>query len=196
MRYISHIHELALITKPANVTPALDDPNPVAKYRFYAGELIVGDPTTNSGAGNAIDATDLYVLYPSGSNDLEKAGLGKIFFEAPYIAASSATLTAGKAYIVLKGQVTWNGGTYGEGEFFRVNTGDPTSVTEDVPGSIIALDISNFDIGTEPHRYFEHKIIQAWYKVNNLVHGDEAEWDASRWATRQPGNRNPWTWTR
>jgi hypothetical protein len=195
MRYISPIQDLVLVTNPLSTTPPTYDTNPVAQYRFYAGELIVGDPTTG-GAGNEIDPTYLYVLYPSASTPLEQVGLNKIFFEAPYIAASSASLTADTVYIVLKGQVTWNGGTYGEGEYFRVKSGDPTSVTEDVPGSILALDISNFDIGTEPYRYFEHKIIQAWYKVNNLVHGDEAEWDPSRWATRQPGNRNPWTWIR
>ncbi len=192
MRYISHYKRLVLISKEQNVSPPINDTNPVGLYQFYNGELIVGDPTA-TGAGNEIDGSKLMVLFPNGANDLEKAGLGKIFFEAPPLDPTTVT-TAGK-YRVLSGDVVLDGKTYHEGSVITV-TGTP-SWTGTPATSRIALDISNFPvIGTEPYEYFIPEIISAWYKTVNLIYGDEAEWRGDTWSAGQPNNRNPWTWVR
>lgn len=205
MRYISPFKELVLLKKERNVVPPVNDPEPKAAWRFYAGELIVGDPASGTGAANTIDWTvdtskpELAILYPSAATPLEKAGLGKIFFESPYIDASSGStsLTAGKSYLVIRGNVTYASKKYYEGSVFSVpsNASRP-ALTGASSDAIIALDISSFPVSAEPYRYFEGDIIASWYKVMNLVHGDEAEWRSDTWSTGQPEGRNPWTWTR
>lgn len=193
MRYISHYKNLVLISKEQNVVPPINDPNPVGVYRFYNGELVVGDPTTKTGTGNAIDGSLLMVLFPNGADDLEKAGLNQIFFEAPPV--DPTTVTAAGRYRVLVGDVVYNGKVYRKNEVIAVS-GTPVWTGSD-PDSKVALDISNFPvIGVEPYEYFSPDILAAWYKTVNLIYGDESEWRSDTWSTGQPNNRNPWTWVR
>lgn len=141
MRYKSKSLNLALFEKSG-----------VRKHQFYNGVLIVGSPTTNSGAGNYIDATaqtdDKKTLMPqyatdlagATTNKLQMAGLGEIsatdlskermFVEAPELSTGSTAVpaTAGLWYEVLRGKVTYKGVEYSAGEMF-VTDGSIRAVT-------------------------------------------------------------------
>lgn len=192
MRYISQYENLVLITDSTNQTPPLDDPNPKAVYTFSPtglgyGVYIAGDPTTDTGTGNAIDPTGVMVLYPGAATDLEKIGLGKIFWESPEL-DNSATLDVGKVYEVLRGSIEYNSKTYNEGDRFTVVTG-ATSFTGD---GIIALAIDNFDL-TASENGLNHR--KWWYYVNNLSsYADEAIWDEGNW--RGTSRPDAWKWIR
>lgn len=96
MRYISHIANLVLLTNGGNIGR---DSSSKRAYSFgLHGELVIGSLTTNSGAGNYIDAglqsnTDdqLQLIYPTDLDGnavtrLEMAGLGTL---------TGVTLTSG-----------------------------------------------------------------------------------------------------
>lgn len=170
MRYISQYQSLELIAVDGTVL-----------HRFKNGSLIIGDPTLDT-AGNAIpvtftgtDSQKYTNLYSAGATDLEKIGLGNIFFEAPPI-ASPATNTiddTGVWYQVLTGTVIYNGVTYKAGELFlSVDTFDDSTGT-----GTFALDV--------PHQFklspVEHNQRSEYYKTTQLAIGDESSWNEQNW---------------
>lgn len=159
MRYISPIHRHRIYRNDGSVA-----------YEFERGELIVGDPTLNT-AGNVIVATPIVgnnegsvqVLYPAGSTDLGKAGLGVTFFAAPPLATGAATATVGVRYEVVTGSVTNGGVTYKQRDIFVA-----TSTTTGGTGTFsVSIPAAFAEINPEQFRN-EH------FKINHLLRGDEA----------------------
>lgn len=181
MRYVSKYQNLVLPYNTSNVVPPVDDPQPKAKYNFYFGTLIVGDPALSS-AGNVIVTTDLMVLFPALSG-ASQYGKDVIWFEAPEIVYTTA-ITAGKVYKVLRGSVVNNSITYTEGQTF-------TAVGTAFTGTgVIALDNSNFFTDE-----VELDLRTPWYKIINLSSAqDEATWNNTKWTSEN--HTNPWTWIR
>jgi len=106
MRYISHIDHLVLYSSmlpPQTLDPTAAPMGYRPLYRFFNGELIVGDPTTGDGAGNSIDfgtsstppEQRVQRIFPTdlsgraegeaGVNIAELCGLNRLFWEAPLI---------------------------------------------------------------------------------------------------------------
>jgi len=146
MRYIAIADNLVLYQK-----------NGEAKYRFYNGELIIGDPTLNTLAADKMDFQDaddkalahVYKTDLAGATTAvsEMMGLGGIdvtgtyevsrglFFEAPPIGIGATTVeaVANICYTVLKGNVTYAGTTYYPNEqFFSDGTITTTTGTDGV----------------------------------------------------------------
>lgn len=198
-RYISPFLSLVIYTKPANTTPPLDDTNPVALATFYNGELIVGDPKTGTGAGNDVDWSLAWDIYPGGANDKEKAGLGKIFFEAPYIDASGS-LTSGKVYKVLIGSITHDGIVYEEGSTFEATgTSFTDNLTDGTSYVALAMDVRNFPLSFDPATIYDQDL-SPWYIVNQLGFTDASRklynWDQGNWTGQVVPGVNPWFVTR
>lgn len=170
MRYVSQYQSLELIAVDGTVL-----------HRFKNGVLVVGDAALNT-TGNKIpvtfsgtDSQKYTNLYSTASTDIEKVGLGKLFWEAPPI-ASPATNTvddSGVWYQVLTGTVTYNGTTYKAGDlFFTEATFNDTTGT-----GTFALDV--------PHDYklspVEHNQRSEYYKTTQLAIGDESSWNEQNW---------------
>jgi hypothetical protein len=193
-RYISPYLEFAILTKPQNVNPPINDTEPTLLAKFYLGELIVGDPTTDSGPGNDLDWSKAFVVNPAGTNDKEKAGFGRYFFAAPYI-DNTGSLTTDKVYVVVKGTVTHDSVDYTEGETF-VATGASFTGT-----GIVALAVhpKNFpDIGFDPAVIWNQDLTP-WYIVNQLgftdASRDQFTWDRGNWKSKTKSGVNPWFYT-
>lgn len=196
-RYISPYLNLAIFGKPQNVSPPTDDTQPVVIAQFYMGELIIGDPTTDSGAGNDLDWSKAWDIFP-GTDDKEKAGLDKTFFYAPYI-DSSGTLTSDKVYVVISGSITHNNVVYTEGQVF-VASG--TSFTDNLTNgtSYVALAVHSVNfpqIGFEVANPWQQDLTP-WYIANQLGFTDSsrnfAEWDVGNWRGRVKPGINPWNY--
>lgn len=136
MRYISVVANLKLTTYGGDV-----------KYSFGPnGVLVIGDPTSDSGATNIINetqsspvlATELQILDSTKSN-LERFGLNRTFFKAPPLTPGTDTASALVLYDVLNGHVTYNGVTYRAGQRFRGVSGVTAVSTSD--GGTFALAI-------------------------------------------------------
>lgn len=129
MRYISFYDEFALHNRNGNV-----------RHKFWQGELIVGDPTTKTGTGNAIDtaanATDpgleLMPLVPAGATRDIICGMGVLNAVATAIAPGDTSVAAivGKTYVVTIGTVTYKTVAYTVGQTF-VADGTVTAATGD-----------------------------------------------------------------
>jgi len=183
MRYVSKYLNFVLLYKTSNVVPPVTDPQPKVKYRFSNGVLVIGDPASGTGSGNAIDTSDLMVLYPAETGD-KQYGKDILWFEAPEL-DSTKQLTNGKKYKVLRGSVTHKNVPYTENQVF---TAQDTSFTGN---GVVALDISNFVDGTET----ELDLRGSWYKALNLSSAqDEASWNDGTWSTTP--HPDPWTWVR
>ena len=112
MRYVSHIDNLVLYSSmlpPNSLDPATAPTGYRPLYRFYNGVLIVGDPTTGTGAGNSIAFGDsstppelrVQRIFPtdlsgrteddSGVVIGELCGLNRLFWEAPLITVNPGT---------------------------------------------------------------------------------------------------------
>jgi hypothetical protein len=143
-------------------------------YRFNNHTLIVGNPTTGTGSGNAIDYSGLIELFPSAGTAAEKAGLNTLFWEAPVV-TNAADLQDGEHYEVLTGSVLYNGVRYVPGEVFQFATGG--SVAFD-PGTQVALipvaALEWYDSTVRNHAAKEY------FKYLQLEWGDEAYWDGNR----------------
>lgn len=127
MRYISFYDEFALHNRNGNV-----------RHKFWQGELIVGDPTTKIGTGNAIDTAvnaddpglELMPLVPTGANRDAICGMGTLnplavgqYYESPYLPVgdTSVPAVAGLVYKVISGNVTYKGITYVTGQEFTTD---------------------------------------------------------------------------
>ena len=129
MRYISFYDEFALHNRNGNV-----------RHKFWQGELIVGDPTTNVGTGNSIDtavnATDpgleLMPLVPTGATRDAICGMGILDGAVPAITPGATSVAAliGKVYLVTIGTVTYKTVDYTVGQTF-VSDGTITATTGD-----------------------------------------------------------------
>jgi hypothetical protein len=143
-------------------------------YRFNNHTLIVGDPTTGTGSGNAIDYSGLVELFPSAATAEEKAGLNTLFWEAPVV-TDAADLEDGEHYEVLTGSVLYNGVRYVPGEVFRFTTGGSVAFE---PGTQVALipvaALEWYDSTVRNHAAKEY------FKYLQLEWGDEAYWDGNR----------------
>ena len=180
MRYISKYDDLQLIDTKG-------DP----MYKFKNGELVVGDATTKTGAGNFIDPAsftykdgktyELTRVFPADlagatTAAIEMCGQGSLadplgtplglrgfFFEAPVLTAGTDTVVA-KAkvpYKVLSGTVTYAGVTYQTGTEF-VADGTTTATTG---VGTYALAIPKIDWFPETKQLF---------KDRHLIDGNEA----------------------
>jgi hypothetical protein len=163
MRYISKYGRLILQKTDGTIA-----------YRFSNHTLIVGDPTTGTGSGNAIDYSGLIELFPSASTAAEKAGLNTLFWEAPVV-TNAAGLQDGEHYEVLTGSVLYNGVRYVRGEVFRFTTGGSVAFE---PGTQVALipaaALEWYDSTVRNHAAKEY------FKYLQLEWGDEAYWDGNR----------------
>lgn len=157
------------IAKPAN-TVVMDRKNEVA-YRFFNGELIIGNPTLNTLAADKMDFTergDLSIMSyfktdlagkteaDSGFKAKEIMGLGTfgagtqwditrgIFYEAPPITPGVTTVAevAGIWYRVIKGSVTYAGVKYRPNETFISDGTTTTTGTTD--GGTFAITFPEF----------------------------------------------------
>lgn len=192
MRYISQFDNAVIY-----------DGNGAVKHKFERGVLVVGDPTTGTGAGNFIDATTQTVaadtlqrvytkdLAGNTNNFIEMVGQGALdgfdhtpaalspkekgyrgfFFEAPKVAAGSATYVVGQRWQVLSGGVvTYNNTGYTVNQVFMIVSG-VTTVTTD--SGYVALYLPQDLVNAcEAFRDCE-------FKIKNLKVGDEVNgyWD-------------------
>lgn len=163
MRYISKYPRMTLLRNSG--FPA---------YEFEQGYIIVGKPTLNDVAGgNAIAAApiinnfegSMQLLFPDGATDLERVGLGRIFWEAPPIASGSGTIAANTRYEVISGETIYDGTTYRQGEVFVGRTG--VTATSGVGEYALAVPGAHEVIGAT--QYYNEA-----FKQNHLLEGDEA----------------------
>ena len=172
MRYISYFDELTLHQRNGN-----------AKHKFFQAELIVGDPTTKTGAGNFIDtavnATDpgleLMPIYPNAATRDAICGMGTLnpivigeFYEAPYLSvgATSVPAVAGLYYKVIQGTVTYKSVTYGIGQEFI--TDGTVQVTTGSANAKFAITMPP----SVKERYMDNRA--AMFREKNLFTGNEA----------------------
>lgn len=144
MRYRSVANSLGIYREDGKIKrdPTTQDP-----YRFFNGVLNVGT-LTSTGSGNEIDpqlsATDgssAMEIYPSAGTDLGKIGLDVLFIEAPPIAVPN-TPTAGVAYEVISGSITYGGKTYQTGDVFYGVSGATALATGSTSASVaLATDL-------------------------------------------------------
>lgn len=137
MRYITHIPNLVLYNNDGTV----------AERFGVDGVLKKGTLTTDAGAGNSIDPTNIMKVYETdldgntvttieivgqGSLDgLSETGVSvaagvnpyRLFFKAPPITGGTALSDAVERYIVIDGTVTYNGKTYKAGQIFETESG-------------------------------------------------------------------------
>jgi hypothetical protein len=162
MRYISKIPSHLLYRNSGYVG-----------YEFENGELIIGDPLTNVGVGNSINAAPiinnyegtLQVLYPNEATDIERIGLNRTFWEAPPILSGAGTIAAGTRYQVIKGETIYDGVTYHQQETFIGKTG----VTTTSGSGEYSLGIPSPYANEKPAQFY-----QEWFKIVHLGTGDEA----------------------
>lgn len=180
-RYITHISNLKLINEKGEVI-----------YNFgLEGELIIGDPTSFTGAANKIDPDKIVKIYETdllggttqiieikGQGSLNKkndagADLPKLetgyrgkFFKAPPITPGSNTVAAiqGIRYKVLKGTVTYKSVTYKQNDVF---VSDGTTTATSGTGRF-ALYLPKFLTDECCDDSTEH------FKIKKLMHGDES----------------------
>ena len=181
MRYISKHARLALYTTEGNIA-----------HQFNQHVLIVGDPTTDVGAGNFIDpATEywdkgkLMEVFPDdlagtttakiemmGQGDLSDPlgnakGLRGYFFESPILTATTASVPAKKDihYWVSKGTVTYAGITYSAGQVFKTD-GSTTATTGTGEFFIIPprnyMEVNEPGLFEEKHLQFHDEVRAAW----------------------------------
>ncbi len=163
MRYISKYGRLILQKTDGTIA-----------YRFNNHTLIVGDPTTGTGSGNAIDYSGLIELFPSASTAAEKAGLNTLFWEAPVV-TNAADLQDGEHYEVLSGSVLYNGTRYVPGEVFRFATGGSVAFEAGTQVARIPVEaLEWYDSTVRNHAAKEY------FKYLQLEWGDEAYWDGNR----------------
>ncbi len=174
MRYISQYQRLDLIAIDGTIL-----------HRFKNGVLQIGDPTLNT-AGNVIpvtfvaskDSLNYTNLYPALGTDIQRAGLGNIFWEAPPL-TNAATLTVNAYYKVLTGSVTYKTVVYKAGDVFQCVTG----TTAFTGSGTIALDV--------PHEYktsIETNFRSQNFVDDHLAIGDESSWDEQNWGAIQDTN--------
>lgn len=163
MRYTSHISHLTLHKTDGTLA-----------YRFYNHVLVVGNPTSTT---DVIDATDLLKPY-SGSSNLEEAGLGVLFWEAPPI-SDAANLTDAGWYEVLTGAVTIGGKTYYKNQVFYY---DGSATKNFSTGASVAAVPWWARYGDEVRR--NHGDAE-YFRVIHLEWGDEAEWTGSKAVSKQ-----------
>jgi hypothetical protein len=163
MRYISKYGRLILQKTDGTIA-----------YRFNNHTLIVGDPTTGTGSGNAIDYSGLVELFPSAGTAAEKAGLNTLFWEAPVV-TNAADLQDGEHYEVLTGSVLYNGVRYVPGEVFRFATGGSVAFDSGTQVALIPVAaLEWYDSTVRNHAAKEY------FKYLQLEWGDEAYWDGNR----------------
>lgn len=144
-------------------------------YRFNQGILDLGDGNTiQPNLASSDENKKMIVINPSASQDLEKVGLNKIFWESPAIEATGGTftLTADTYYEVDYGAINYDGVRYFKGDRFK--TGTETTATEVEPGSIVSKAI--------PPEYFkehEDKKRNEMHKYHWMVE-DVTDWDDTR----------------
>lgn len=183
MRYISKNQDFPLLFDTGNVTPPVNDPQPKAAYKFFRGELIVGDPTTD-GTNNEIDFDALMDIIPTASGNDAK-GLNSYFWEAPYL-DENATLEVGKYYKVILAPVTYDSVELEEHDVFLCVSGT-TSFTG---SGTVALEL-------DPVYWTTTELNQRAnaYKLANLSSAqDEASWNDKTWQQDLPSD--PYSWTR
>jgi hypothetical protein len=160
MRYITPTLGLVLYKK--NGQTAYKASAAAGITRRY-GTFTVGDPTTAVGGGNAIvtgtgnDA--LQDIFPAESTDAAKAGLGKVFFEAPIISVTGATnLTASRRYDVLIGSIVYKDKLYVQGDFFETDTVVAVNIPNGGTAAQVALSVpvsANAYVETAPQQFTE-----------------------------------------
>ena len=172
MRYISNNSRLALYTTNGNIA-----------HQFNQGVLIVGSPTTGTGAGNSIDPTTVYwdggklmEVFPADlagvtTAKIEMMGQGSLadplgasiglrgyFFESPILTATTASVPAkeGIHYKVSQGTVTYAGVTYKAGQIF---TTDGTTTATTSTGKFFIIPPPN-SMESDLNAMFEEKHLQ------------------------------------
>ncbi len=179
MRYVSPYQRLALYTNDGR-----------RRHQFENGELIVGDPAGASGV-NIIDATqsapplatELQVVSPAGSNDLEKVGLNTLFWAAPPLTPADALAAVeDTVYEVLQGPVTYDGVVYQRGERFKV---DGTATAFTGTGAVVALAVPApyNQLGAEQYR-------EEAFKIKHMGRQDEIA-DKPVWSFEDEGGFPP-----
>lgn len=169
MRYISRYRSYAILDENNNVARQSGQ-----ELRFIRGVLVVGSLTSNSGAGNAIDPTDLLVLDGlEGGSGLAKNGLNTVFWEAPVrsVANSNATLVAGNWYYVISGTITFAGTTYKVGERFKAGSSAAFTGSGEV-----SLDV--------PEQYYkpeEANFRKEAAAINNYERATDTTYDPATW---------------
>lgn len=154
-----------------------------AVYQFENGVLIVGNPALNT-AGNVIDETLVQELYPSGTG-VQKAGLDKLFWEAPPIAVGAATVpAAGVWYEVISGAVEYDGQTYYKGHRFLSTATTLTADHTGYTGSQFAI--------AEPLPYYVSDRLdeqdESFVKNNLSSYKDEATWEHNKMQPEPAGD--------
>jgi hypothetical protein len=163
MRYISKYGRLILQKTDGTIA-----------YRFNNHTLIVGDPTTGTGSGNAIDYSGLVQLFPSAGTAAEKAGLNTLFWEAPVV-TNAADLEDGEHYEVLTGSVLYNGVRYVPGEVFKFATGGSVAFDSGTQVALVPVAaLEWYDSTVRNHAAKEY------FQYLQLEWGDEAYWDGNR----------------
>lgn len=168
MRYVSAAKGLALITKDGTV-----------KYTFHNGVLIMGGDPVGEGTGEVIlpdlsgsESSALQKIFPDASTDLEKVGLGVLFWKSPELTEADA-IVVGNYYRVIRGEIVHDGVTY--------KAGGPSARFKATATSFTGDGVIGFDV---PAIYYKEEDLnnrKENYKIHHTLYGDESSWDDSVW---------------